>query len=129
MTSSNEQRSQAELLFNLCKQTDPNTLVAKLGNLLEHSPHLEARGMSAIMLRNVFQQTDTVTSSITDPNTLVQDELPLWNSLFESTRSLVRSVLLNCVVKEQNKPIIKILGHTISELAADNSWPGLMTFA
>ncbi|PWA98001.1 importin-5 [Artemisia annua] len=116
MTSSNEQRSQAESLFNLCKQTDPNTLVSKLSTLLEHSPHLEARAMSAILLRKQ----------------LTQDELSLWNSLSESSRLRVKSGLLNCVVKEQNKSIIKKLCDTVSELAAsvisDNGWPELLPF-
>ncbi|GJZ65987.1 importin-5-like protein [Tanacetum coccineum] len=116
MTSSNEQRSQAESLFNLCKQTDPNTLVTKLVNLLEHSPHLEARAMSAILLRKQ----------------LTQDELALWNSVSESTRLRVKNGLLTCITKEMNKSIIKKLCDTISELAAnvvsDNGWPELLPF-
>ncbi|GJR10736.1 putative reverse transcriptase domain-containing protein [Tanacetum coccineum] len=97
MTSSNEQRSQAESLFNLCKQTDPNTLVTKLVNLLEHSPHLEARAMSAILLRKQ----------------LTQDELALWNSVSESTRLRILEVqgerpekdlgLLACIKASEKK--------------------------
>ncbi|CDP17582.1 unnamed protein product [Coffea canephora] len=39
MSSSNEQRSQAESIFNLIKQTDPNSLALKLAQLLSSSHH------------------------------------------------------------------------------------------
>ncbi|KAJ0714055.1 putative armadillo-like helical, TOG domain, importin beta family [Helianthus annuus] len=60
MSSSNEQRSQAELIFNLCKQTDPNSLFLKLGHMLQLSPHIEARAMSAILLRKQLTQDDSL---------------------------------------------------------------------
>ncbi|KAM0045083.1 putative armadillo-like helical, TOG domain, importin beta family [Helianthus debilis subsp. tardiflorus] len=60
MSSSNEQRSQAELIFNLCKQTDPNSLFLKLGHMLQLSPHTEARAMSAILLRKQLTQDDSL---------------------------------------------------------------------
>uniref|UniRef100_A0A2P2QF19 Uncharacterized protein n=1 Tax=Rhizophora mucronata TaxID=61149 RepID=A0A2P2QF19_RHIMU len=37
MSSSNDQRSQAELAFNLCKQSDPDSLSLKLAHLPSHS--------------------------------------------------------------------------------------------
>ncbi|TQD94356.1 hypothetical protein C1H46_020042 [Malus baccata] len=58
-TSANEQRSQAELLFNLCKQTNPNSLSLKLARLLQFSPAAEARAMSAIHLRKQLTRDDS----------------------------------------------------------------------
>ncbi|XP_071699864.1 uncharacterized protein [Rutidosis leptorrhynchoides] len=116
MSSSNEQRSQAELIFNLCKQTDPNSLFLKLGQLLQLSPHMEARAMSAILLRKQLTQDDSL----------------IWNRLSPSTQSSLKSILLTCVQQEEAKTIMKKLCDTISELAStilpDNGWPELLPF-
>ncbi|KAI3697013.1 hypothetical protein L6452_29707 [Arctium lappa] len=116
MSSSNEQRSQAELIFNLCKQTDPNTLVLKLAQLLQLSPHMEARAMSAILLRKQ----------------LTQDESLMWNMLSPATQSSLKSIFLTCVQSEEAKTIMKKLCDTISELASsilpENGWPELLPF-
>ncbi|XP_076938844.1 uncharacterized protein LOC143607196 isoform X1 [Bidens hawaiensis] len=117
MTSSNEQRSQAELIFNLCKQTDPNTLVLKLAQLLQLSPNVEARAMSAILLRKQLTLDDSL----------------VWNSLTQSTQSTVKSVLIICLQNEEAKTVIKKLCDTVSELASsllfvENSWPELLSF-
>ena len=67
--------------------------------------------MSSILLRNLF------------------NELLFRNSLAELFAELViKARLLKGVVNEENKPIIKILGNTISMLSADNGWPELMLF-
>ncbi|KAI3767036.1 hypothetical protein L2E82_17117 [Cichorium intybus] len=116
MSSSNEQRSQAELIFNLCKQTDPNTLVLKLAELLQLSPHMEARAMSAILLQKQLTQDDSL----------------MWNMLSPATQSSLKSILLICVQKEEVKTIMKKLCDTISELVAsilpENGWPELLSF-
>ncbi|KAI3738774.1 hypothetical protein L2E82_28919 [Cichorium intybus] len=116
MSSSNDQRSQAELIFNLCKQTDPNTLVLKLAQLLQLSPHMEARAMSAILLRKQLTQDDSL----------------MWNMLSPATQSSLKSILLTCVQKEEAKTIMKKLCDTISELGAsilpENGWPELLPF-
>ncbi|KAL4591289.1 hypothetical protein LXL04_004247 [Taraxacum kok-saghyz] len=116
MSSSNEQRSQAELIFNLCKQTDPNSLFLKLGHLLQLSPHMEARAMSAILLRKQLTQDDSL----------------VWNRLSPTTQSSLKSILLACVQHEEAKTIMKKLCDTISELASsilpDNGWPELLPF-
>ncbi|KAL7617550.1 hypothetical protein Lser_V15G02609 [Lactuca serriola] len=116
MSSSNEQRSQAELLFNLCKQTDPNTLVLKLAQLLQLSPHMEARAMSAILLRKQLTQDDSL----------------MWNMLSPATQASLKSVLVTCVQNEEAKTIMKKLCDTISELGAsilpENGWPELLPF-
>lgn len=116
MSSSNEQRSQAEVLFNLCKQTDPDCFSLKLAHLLQYSPHVEARGMSAILLRKQ----------------LTRDDSYLWPRLSPSTQSSLKSILLSCIQREEAKSISKKLCDTVSELASgilpDNGWPELLPF-
>lgn len=117
MSSSNEQRSEAELLFNLCKQSDPNSLIRKLGFMVQYSPHVEARAMSTILLRKQLTR---------------ENETFLWPSLMLSTQLEVKSVLINCVQKEEVKSIVKKLCDTVSELASsilsENGWPELLPF-
>ncbi|KAF2314558.1 hypothetical protein GH714_027565 [Hevea brasiliensis] len=116
MSSSNEQRSQAELAFNLCKQTDPDSLSLKLAQLLQFSPHSEARAMSAVLLRKL----------------LTRDDAYLWPRLSLATQSSIKSILLACIQHEQTKSIIKKLCDTVSELASgilpENGWPELLPF-
>ncbi|KAB2607538.1 importin-5-like [Pyrus ussuriensis x Pyrus communis] len=116
MSSANEQRSQAELLFNLCKQTDPDSLSLKLAHLLQFSPAAEARAMSAILLRKQ----------------LTRDDSYLWPRLNPTTQSTLKTVLLTCIQQEDTKSISKKLCDTISELASgilpDNGWPELLPF-
>ncbi|RDX86579.1 Importin-5, partial [Mucuna pruriens] len=116
MSSSNEQRSHAEALFNLCKQTDPDNLSLKLAHLLHSSPHQEARAMSAILLRKQ----------------LTRDDSYLWPRLSPHTQSSLKSLLLSSIQSENTKSISKKLCDTISELASgilpDNAWPELLPF-
>ncbi|KAG5517746.1 hypothetical protein RHGRI_038206 [Rhododendron griersonianum] len=116
MSSANEQRSQAELIFNLCKQTDPNSLALKLAHLLQFSPHLEGRAMSAILLRKQ----------------LTRDDSYVWPRLSPATQSSLKSIFLACIQREEAKTIIKKLCDTVSELASgilpDNGWPELLPF-
>ncbi|CAN4091783.1 unnamed protein product [Withania somnifera] len=116
MSTSNEQRSQAESIFNLIKQNDPNSLALKLSNLLTSSPHHEARAMSAILLRKL----------------LTRDDSFIWPRLTESTQSGIKTVLVTCIQREESKSIIKKLCDTVSELASsilpDNKWPELLPF-
>ncbi|CAJ1938559.1 unnamed protein product [Sphenostylis stenocarpa] len=116
MSSSNEQRSHAEALFNLCKQTDPDNLTLKLAHLLHSSPQQEARAMSAILLRKQ----------------LTRDDSYLWPRLSPHTQSSLKSLLLSSIQTENAKSISKKLCDTISELASsilpDNAWPELLPF-
>ncbi|XP_047940572.1 importin-5-like [Salvia hispanica] len=116
MSSSNEQRSQAEAIFNLIKQNDPNSLVLKLGHLISSSVHQEARAMAAILLRKQ----------------LTRDDSYVWPSLTESTRSAVKNVLLSSLQSEESKSIVKKLCDTVSELASslvpENQWPEILPF-
>ncbi|XP_020215509.1 importin-5 [Cajanus cajan] len=116
MSSSNEQRSHAEALFNLCKQTDPDNLSLKLAHILHSSPQQEARAMSAILLRKQ----------------LTRDDSYLWPRLSPHTQSSLKSLLLSSIQTENTKSISKKLCDTISELASgilpDNAWPELLPF-
>ncbi|KAL2557151.1 ARM repeat superfamily protein [Forsythia ovata] len=116
MSSSNEQRSQAESIFNLIKQNDPNSLAIKLAHLLSSSLHHEARAMSAILLRKQ----------------LTRDDSFIWPQLTESTRSAIKNILLSSVQREESKSIIKKLCDTVSELASsllpENQWPEILPF-
>ncbi|CAL0306445.1 unnamed protein product [Lupinus luteus] len=122
MSSSNDQRSHAESLFNLCKQNDPNTLSLKLAHLLHSSPHHEARAMAAILLRK----------QLTRLHNEVDDSNYLWPRLNGNTQSTVKSLLLSSLQAEQSKSISKKLCDTVSELASgivpDNGWPELLPF-
>ncbi|KAJ8770124.1 hypothetical protein K2173_011219 [Erythroxylum novogranatense] len=116
MSSSNEHRSQAELLFNLCKQTHPDSLSLKLAHLLQVCSNLEVRAMSAVLLRKL----------------LTRDDSYLWPRLSPSTQSSLKSIFLASVQHEQTKSILKKLCDTVSELASsilpDNGWPELLPF-
>ncbi|KAM1802697.1 hypothetical protein ACFX12_028759 [Malus domestica] len=116
MSSANDQRSQAELLFNLCKQTDPDSLSLKLAHLIQFSPAAEARAMSAILLRKQLTRNDSY----------------LWPRLNPTTQSTLKTILLTCIQQEGTKSISKKLCDTISELASgilpDNGWPELLPF-
>lgn len=116
MSSSNEQRSQAESVFNLLKQNDPNSLALKLAHLLSSSVHVEARAMATILLRKQ----------------LTSDESFIWPQLSESTRFTIKSILLSSIQNEESKSIIRKLCDTISELASsllpENQWPEMLPF-
>nr|GLL31765.1 importin-5-like [Ipomoea trifida]GMD14898.1 importin-5-like [Ipomoea batatas]GMD18000.1 importin-5-like [Ipomoea batatas]GMD19387.1 importin-5-like [Ipomoea batatas]GMD20739.1 importin-5-like [Ipomoea batatas] len=116
MSSANEQRSQAEAIFNLVKQNDPNSLALKLAQVLTSSVHVEARAMCAILLRKL----------------LTRDDSYIWPRLAASTQSDIKSVLLTCIQREEVKTIIKKLCDTISELASsilpENQWPEILPF-
>ncbi|GER50738.1 importin beta-3 [Striga asiatica] len=116
MSSANEQRSQAESIFNLIKQNDPNSLALKLAQLISSSVHPEARAMATILLRKQLSRDDSY----------------IWPQLTESTRSSIKSTLLSAIQNEESKSIIKKLCDTISELASsllpENQWPELLPF-
>ncbi|KAI4348458.1 hypothetical protein L6164_009181 [Bauhinia variegata] len=116
MSTTNELRSQAESVFNLCKETHPDALCLKLAHHLQYSPHPEARTMSAILLRRQLTPEDSW----------------LWPRLATTTQSSIKSVLLGCLQSEDVKSITKKLCDTVSELASgilpDGGWPELLPF-
>ncbi|KAL6511136.1 hypothetical protein OROGR_022260 [Orobanche gracilis] len=116
MSSVNEQRSQAESIFNFLKQNDPNSLALKLAQLLSSSVHPEARAMATILLRKQ----------------LTHDDSYIWPKLNESTRSSIKNILFSAIQNEESKSIIKKICDTISELASsllpENKWPEFLPF-
>ncbi|GAB2222582.1 hypothetical protein Droror1_Dr00016701 [Drosera rotundifolia] len=123
MSTSNDQRSHAESIFNLAKQSSPDALSLKLLHLLASSPHLEARAMAAVLLRRILTRSS---SSDDDVNGF------LWPRLTANTQSAIKSMLLGCVQREEAKSITKKLCDTVSELASgivpENNWPELLPF-
>ncbi|EOA34033.1 hypothetical protein CARUB_v10021533mg [Capsella rubella] len=122
MSSSNEQRSHAESLFNLCKQTHPDSLALKLVQSLNSSPNLELRAMSAVLLRKQL----TRAGDDDDGSAFI------YTRIAESTRLSIKSVLLASLQQESTKSIAKKVCDTISELASailpENGWPELLPF-
>ncbi|KAL5081046.1 hypothetical protein RYX36_009467 [Vicia faba] len=118
MSSSNDLRSQAENISNLCKQTYPDSLILKLVQLLHTSPNPETRTMSTILLRRHL--------------TRHHDDSFIYPHLTASTQSTLRSLLLSSLHQEPVKSIAKKLCDTVSELASAllsedfASWPDLL---
>lgn len=116
MFSANDQRSQAESMYNLIKERDPNSLALKLSHVLSASINLESRAMAAILLRKQLNHDDT----------------SIWPKLTESTRASVKNILLSSIQREEAKSVIKKLCDTISELASsllpENQWPEFLPF-
>ncbi|KAL5074443.1 hypothetical protein RYX36_013427 [Vicia faba] len=118
MSSSNDLRSQAENIFNLCKQTYPDSLILKLAQLLHTSPNPKTRTMSTILLRRHL--------------TRHHDDSFIYPHLTASTQSTLRSLLLSSLHQEPVKSIAKKLCNTVSELASAllsedlASWPNLL---
>ncbi|PQQ18988.1 importin-5-like [Prunus yedoensis var. nudiflora] len=97
MSSSNDQRSQAEALFNLCKQAHPDALLLKLLHVLQSSTRPESRTMAVILLRRQ----------------LTQDDSFLWPRLTPNTQSTLKSLLLSSLQSESSKSMSKKLCDTI----------------
>ncbi|XVF56868.1 hypothetical protein PTKIN_Ptkin06aG0154900 [Pterospermum kingtungense] len=118
MSSSNEQRSQAESLFHLAKQTHPDSLSLALSRVLSSSSRPELRALSAVLLRKIL--------------TPAADSSFLFPLLAETTRATIKSAFLSSLQTEQSKTNLKKLCDTISELASSivaiGGWPELLPF-
>ncbi|XP_008804326.2 importin-5-like [Phoenix dactylifera] len=128
MSSANDQRSQAESLFHLCRDLHPDALAAKLATLLHSSPHLEIRAMSAILLRKLLTRDSSPSPAAGDSSSPSY----LWPRLSPASQASLKSLLLASVQREDVKSIAKKLCDTVSELAAgllpDDAWPELLPF-
>ncbi|CAN8252385.1 unnamed protein product [Cochlearia groenlandica] len=115
-SSSDERRASAESLFNLAKQTNPDTLSMKLSHLLQHSPRHERRATSAVLLRKL----------------LTRDDGCIWPRLSLSTQSSLKSSMVSSIQREETKSVWKKISDTVSELASgilpENGWPELLPF-
>jgi hypothetical protein len=116
MSPMNDQRGQAEQLFNYCKQRRADALVLKMIQALQVSQQLEVRAMVAILLRKL----------------ITKDDVSLWPQLSPATQNAVKGQLLLCVQREEEKSISKKLCDTVAELAAgileEGMWPELLPF-
>ncbi|GBG66984.1 hypothetical protein CBR_g74670 [Chara braunii] len=115
MSPSNEERGQAETIFNECKQ-HPEQLVTKLVQTLRANGKSELRAMSAVLLRKV----------------ITKDEVSLWRQMSPNVQSALKAELLQCVQHEQDKTISKKLCSVVAELAVglldEGNWPELLPF-
>ncbi|XP_009766010.1 uncharacterized protein LOC107788039 isoform X2 [Nicotiana tabacum] len=116
MSSSDKINSEAESIFNMMKQKDPESLALKLVDYLSHPSHnLDTRQECAKLLHKL----------ITD-----DDDLCTWHNLSVSAQSTIKSMILDCMKVEDSNYIIKKLRKTVSKLAAsflpDNTWPELL---
>lgn len=118
MSSSNEQRSHAESLLSLIRQSHPDALALNLARTLTSSALPECRAMAAILLRKHLTRDDS--SSF------------IYTRLTPSTQNNLKSVLLLQLQKEGDKSILKKLCDAVSELSAsvlpDGAWPELLPF-
>ncbi|CAD5177263.1 unnamed protein product [Musa acuminata subsp. malaccensis] len=125
MSSSNEQRSHAESLFNLCRDLHPDALAHKLASLLHSSPAFDLRAMSALLLRKLL--TYRVGSFASDA-----DLSYLWPRLSPSSQASLKSLLLSALHLETDRSVSRKLSDAISVLASsllpDSAWPELLPF-
>ncbi|THU73029.1 hypothetical protein C4D60_Mb04t18480 [Musa balbisiana] len=121
MSASNEQRAQAESLFNLCRDLHPDALVLKLASVLHSSPSPDLRAMSAVLLRKLLTHRGGGDS-----------DAPLWPRLSPSSQSSLKSLLLSVLHREPDRSIAKKVADTVSALAVsllpDAAWPDLLPF-
>ncbi|KAI0516392.1 hypothetical protein KFK09_009065 [Dendrobium nobile] len=89
MSSGNELRSQAEVIFNLCRERHPDALGLKLAQVLHSSQSLEIRAMAAVLLRK------QVTSSSGGESE--ESSSYIWSQLTPATQSSIKSLLLSAV--------------------------------
>lgn len=111
MSASNDERGQAELVYNECKK-HPDILLVKLVQLVHFAEQQDLRGISAILLRKVISKDK------------------LWTSLLPASQTSIKVQLLECVQGEPDRSIGKKLCDTIAELATgileDSQWPELL---
>ncbi|WCJ43619.1 ARM repeat superfamily protein [Euphorbia peplus] len=116
MSSSNDQRSTAESLFNLCKQTHPDTLLLRLSHLLSASVNPDIRSMSAILLRKHLSNDDSF----------------LYPKVPDPTRATVKNTLLTSLQRETSNSVARKINDTVSVLASAilpyGGWPELLPF-
>ncbi|XP_074557446.1 uncharacterized protein LOC141813385 [Curcuma longa] len=118
MSASNEQRSHAESLFNVCRDLHPDALTLKLAAVLHSSPALDFRAMSAVLLRKLLTHRDS--------------DAPFWPRLSPSSQTSLKSLLLAVLHQEPDRSTAKKVADTISALAVsllpESAWPDLLPF-
>ncbi|KAF5839603.1 armadillo-type protein [Dunaliella salina] len=121
VSAENEQRKQAEAVFEQVKQQQPEACAGNLLAALRSAPEVEHRSFAAIMLRKV----------------LVTDHQNIWGSISPSMQSNIKVELLKAVQEEQQKTVVRKVCDTVAELGAEladeeapgaTQWPELIPF-
>ena len=116
LETSNEDRKEAERVFNLCK-SQPEPLAVRLVAVIQ-SPSISAdiRTLAAVLLRRVT----------------VKEQESLWPQLNPAAQAKLKTDLLSILQSEPSKPIWKKVCDTISDLAVgiveSSGWPELLPF-
>ncbi|QDZ25046.1 importin beta [Chloropicon primus] len=113
----NEIRSQAEKVFQACKEHQADACVQRLVHVLKNSQALELRGLCAVLLRK------TLCSDV---------ENKTWKSLTPQTQQGLKTELLELVKGETNRSTAKMVCDTVSDVGAmlleEQQWPELLPF-
>ena len=111
MNPRNEDRSEAEQLFNLCRARQLDTFLLKLVYMVRSSSSPDVRSMAAILARK---------------------QLGSWSQLNPQTQASIKEQLLYSVQQEEIQSVSKKLCDTIAEVAAnlseDSPWGELFPF-
>eukprot|EP00884_Botryococcus_braunii_P020479 jgi/Botrbrau1/7114/Bobra.0165s0131.1 len=115
MSTQNEERKQAENLFNEYKK-QPDVCVTSLVMVLRTQPEPEPRALCAVLLRKV----------------LTKDDPPLFNALSSPVQTLLKQELLNCLREESIRTIATKVSDAVAELASSiltgPGWPELLPY-
>ncbi|KAH7372426.1 hypothetical protein KP509_17G003600 [Ceratopteris richardii] len=111
MSARNEDRGQAEQLFNLCRSRHLDTFLLKLVFTVRSSSAPDVRAMSAVLLRK---------------------QLGSWSQLSAQSQASVKEQLLFCIQQEENQSVLKKLCDTVAEVAGNVAeeapWMELLPF-
>ena len=117
LSTANEVRSQAEKVFQACKEHQADACVQRLVHVLKNSQALELRGLCAVLLRKAL------TSDM---------ENKTWKALTPQTQQGLKSELLELIKTEANKSTAKMVCDTVSDVGAmlleEQQWPELLPF-
>lgn len=111
MSARNEDRGQAEQLFNLCRARHLDTFLLKLVYTVRAGSTPDVRGMAAVLVRK---------------------QLGSWPQLNGQTQISVKEQLLYCIQQEESQSVLKKLCDTVAEVAGsfaeDAPWVELLPF-
>lgn len=111
MSARNEDRGQAEQLFNLCRARHLDTFLLKLVYTVRAASAPDVRSMAAVLVRK---------------------QLGSWSQLNIQTQATIKEQLLYCIQQEEGQSVLKKLCDTVAEvagnLAEDAPWVELLPF-
>ncbi|KAH7435426.1 hypothetical protein KP509_06G064500 [Ceratopteris richardii] len=111
MSARNEDRGQAEQLFNLCRDKQLDIFLLKLMFTVRAAAASDIRAMAAVLLRK---------------------QLGSWSQLNVQTKGSIKEQILFCIQQEENQSVLKKLCDTVAEVAGnvveDAPWAELLPF-